>query len=597
MRRRAVVFLLVLTALHVAAEVHWHVGDADIQTTDASYHFSQVVDLLRALGDGPGTLSDYFADDERQRYGQLWYAVGAVFAAIVDPNQVGHMLVGQSIVLWAALLFAAFLLGAELAPDDRRETAGVLAALAVGGLPGVFNYTRVFVLDLPLAAAVAWGAWALLRLLRLEPGTKAYRRGAWGAAAAALAAISIKANAAAFLAGPAWVVLRSPLKAAWATDRGRLLRGLGVATAAGAALAAWLLLGRRGDALVETFRDATWPGKALDYADAGALGSWPGDWAAGAWSHSWEVAYFTILQTFTPPLLLVVLAAYVFYFARRRGCEDPLARAQRDAVFWWFAIPTFSLLLLLRGLYDERYALPLLPQAAALVGVALVELPGRPAVRRTVAAAVIGGLLLTHQVVSFGVLPTARPALCVTVPGWADNDRVGRSLWLCGAYPEYRFMDRPTTPTDEQWPLGELEAALDLVRAELGRPVRAVFLDDLYEVFYGTFQRDLLGRDLFRHEDLLLLSKCDDDVWMTAMHGGRQALADHITATADVVLIRWGSPAPDHPVFGLRCRIPWDDGTFTPAGSIPLRDGTQIRWSVRKVEGDPDPVGDVRPVD
>jgi len=577
-RRRTVVFVLALAVLHIAGDVEWNSLDDNVQTTDASYHYSQILERAAAVQEGPTALSEQLAADERQRYGQLWYAVGTGLALIVGPSNIAHLLNLQSMLLWPALLFAVFLLGAELAPEGRKEGAGVLAALVAHGLPGLFNYGRVLVLDLPLTVAVAWGAWLLLRLLRLEPGTRSYRRTAWGAAAVAVVALGIKINAVAFLAGPAWVAARPHLRAMWGEDRRRLIGALGVGAAVAIGGLAFLLLGSRGDALIETFRDATWPGKALDYADAGALGAWPGDWAAGAWSHSWEVAYFTVLQTFTPLLLLVTVIASGWFFGRRRGCEEPRARAQRDAVFWWWAIPVISLLLLLRGLYDERYALPLLPLAAALIGVALVELPGPPAVRRAVSGAVVALALITHSVVSFGGLEAAQSRACATVPGWADNPRVGRSLWLCAVYPEYQFMDRPSTPREKRWPLDALEAALMPTRDAVGEPLGAVFLDDLYDVFYGSFQNDLFGRALFRHQDMLLLTHCADEGWMTANHGGADALATHIREHADVVLSRWGAAVQGDPVQGLRCRIPWDDGSFELGGSIPVEDGTEIRW-------------------
>ncbi|MCP4871342.1 MAG: phospholipid carrier-dependent glycosyltransferase [Proteobacteria bacterium] len=578
MRRRTLVFLLVLAAFHVVGDMRWNGLDDSIQTTDASYHYSQIAERAAAIQQGPAAFAELMAHEERQRYGQVWYAVATVMALIVDAPNVGHLLNLQSMLLWPLLLLLTYLLAAELAPEGRKETAGVLAALVAHGLPGLTNYARVIVLDLPLTVAVAAAAWLLLRLLRLEPGSVAYRRGAWFAAGASVLAIGIKVNAAAFLVGPAWVAVRPHAQAAWREDRRRLLLGIGGAGAAGLAV---LLLGSRGDALMVTFRDATWPGKALDYADAGALGSWPADWAAGAWSHSWEAAYFTVLQTFTPALLVVTIAAYAWFFGRRRGCEDTLARAQRDAIFWWWAIPVIGLLLLLRGLYDERYALPLLPQAAALIGVALVELPGKPVVRRAAAGAVVLGVLATHHLVSFGSPPGIASRACVTVPGWADNERIGRSLWLCPIYPAYEFMDRPSTPRQHRQPFDALERALAPTRRAVGRPLGAVFLDDLYELFYGTFQRNLFGWDVFRHEDLLLLTHCADEGWMTANHGGPEALARHIQESADVVLARWGSARPGEPVQGLRCRIPWDDGSFRMGGSIPLEDGTQIRWWTR----------------
>jgi hypothetical protein len=120
------------------------------------------------------------------------------------------------------------------------------------------------------------------------------------------------------------------------------------------------------------------------------------------------------------------------------------------------------------------------------------------------------------------------------------------------------------------------------MRNRLGRPLGTVSLDDLYDVFYGAFQRDQFGRALFRHEDMLLLTLCQDETWMTAVHGGSAALAVHIQDHADVVLARWGSKPGEEALLGKRCTIPWNDGRFELGGAVPVQDGTEIRWWFRR---------------
>ena len=589
MRRRVLLLLLGVSALHIAANAAWLQLDEGVQFTDAAYHYSQVIELRDAVLGGPEQLAALPGQDEGQRYGALWYLVAASMSFVTGPRA-GPLLTGLSVLLWPALVFGAFLLGAELAPGNRRETAGVLSALLAGTIPGLFNYSRVLVLDLPLAVAVLWAVWLLVRLLSLPEGSLARRRTAWLAGGATLVAVGIKVNALAFLIGPAWVALRPTLGGLWRRDRLRLSLALGLVALASSALAAWLLLGSRGEALVETFVDATWPGKALDYRAAGTLADHPGDWLRGAWSHSWQVAYFTILQTFTPPLLAVTALAYGWYFGRRRGCEQPVARAQRDAMFWWWLVPVAGLLLLLRGLYDERYIVPLLPQAAVLIAVALTELPWT-GVRRLLVTLVLAGSMAGFAFVSFDFWPAVRPLSCVDVPGWTTDERVGGDLWLCLAYPDYRFMDRPSEPARENWGLDALEEQLLPERERLGRPLRAVYLDDLYGLFYRMFQRDLHRGDLLRHEDMLLLTACWDRELLASMHGSVDALARTIRQ-ADVVFVRWGEPATGHDraVRGRRCRIGWnDDGGFALGGSSRLTDGTSLRWYLNRREQPPEP--------
>ena len=160
-----------------------------------------------------------------------------------------------------------------------------------------------------------------------------------------------------------------------------------------------------------------------------------------------------------------------WFFARRRGCEDPLGRRQRDLVFWAVALPVVAIVLLMRADWDERYLIPLLPLAAAWTGAALVDLPSR---RLRLAA--LGGLALggglNLSFVSFDYWHTARPLGCVQVRGWAAAERVDSELSLCLTYPQHWFLDRPTHPVDAPPALRAIEERLAPLRAARGRPLR-----------------------------------------------------------------------------------------------------------------------------
>ena len=113
------------------------------------------------------------------------------------------------------------------------------------------------------------------------------------------------------------------------------------------------------------------------------------------------------------------------------------------------------------------------------------------------------------------------------------------------------------------------------------RPLRAVFLDDLYDLFYRAFQRDLLGGGLYRHEDMLLVTRCWDEEWMRAMWGSAEALRATI-AEADVLLMRYGSPEQpgDTALRGRRCTV-FDARRFRLERELPLLDGTRLRIHFR----------------
>lgn len=580
MRRAALALVGLLAVAHIAASARWLGADEGVQFTDAAYHWTQTVELYDGLfGDEEGRRRWALRDD-RQRYGEAWYYVAAASARVLGLSA-PRVLYALSFLLWPALLFAAFRLGEELAPPGRGPPAGLLSAALAGFLPGLFNYSRVFVLDLPLAVAVAWAAVGFLEILRARHEGLPLRRGVALAAVGTLAGLAIKANAAAFLLGPAWVAARPALTERWRTDRRRFLTTLLGAALVAAGLALILVLSHRADALLETARDATWPGKALDYAQAGTLGAFAGDWARGAWGHSWEAAYFTTLQTLSPPMVFAALGAYLWFFGRRRGCEDPLAHAQRDLVFWWWIVPVIGVTVVLRGLYDERYIVPLLPQVAAVIACAVFEVTRAGPRRALVSVLVLGGAL-NFAWISFDALPTTRPLGCLTVPGWTATDRVGQDLWLCAGYPDYQFMDRPSEPTWEPWPTDALEEALLPVRDRLGRPLRGVYLDRLYGLFYRVLQRDLVRRDLFEPDSLLLITHCDDPGWIESMFGSLEAV-EEVLAASDVVVMRYGAPGAGDPVLrGRRCQVFWSQvDSFSEGGALPLADGTEVRWYLR----------------
>ena len=145
-------------------------------------------------------------------------------------------------------------------------------------------------------------------------------------------------------------------------------------------------------------------------------------------------------------------------------------------------------------------------------------------------------------------------------------------------------MDRSSAPTREEWRLDDLEAALADERQRLGRPLVAVFLDDLYELFYRAFQRDLLRDPLFRHQDLLLITKCADRAWIESVFESVPEL-DRMIGDVDVVVMRYGVPndPADQAFRGRRCEVFWTrtEG-FEQRVELPLQDGTSIRAWVRR---------------
>jgi hypothetical protein len=582
---RILLALLALTAAHLFATTLWLGWDEGVQYTDAAFHYSQVAELVEAAEDGLDGLRLRAETDENQRYGGLWYGVAAALSTVTGVHP-SRLILGCAALLIPLLLFGAYTIGWELAREDQRESCGLLAAALVGFLPGIFNYSRVFVLDLALTASLTWAVVAILAAIRAQREHRDPRPALVGVWIAFVLSAGIKLNAVAFLAGPLWVLARPSLKDRLARAPARLVAKGCALGAAVLAAAAWLGLGPRGPAIRRTLVEATWPGAVLEYAANGALVELPGHYLVHLRGASWDAAYTTLLSTLGPPWCAVALAAFVWYFARRHGCEDPRGRVERDLAFWWFTPPAVLVIGFLRGLYDERYLLPLLPLVAAIVAVAALDLPRR--VRRPAIVGLVLWASINFTLVSFPLLPTLRPLACATVPGWAPDSRSGPEVWLCALYPEYRFLERTTTPQPSDPVISSIERRLRPERDRLGRPLRAVFLDDLNETFYRLYQRDLFGASLLKHEDALLVHQCWDERWMTAVFE-TPAQVERILARADVVLMRYGTPSrgADRAVRGRRCTVFWRQAeNFVLGGSHPVGDGTEVRFYLRVADVD-----------
>ncbi len=317
MRRRAVVLVLLLATLQVSANHLWLSWDEGVQYTDAAFHYSQVVERSEALRSGSEAVLEQRRSDEKQRYGSFYYLL-ATGVSLLTGNEAGALLGGLSILLWPLLLLGTYRLGFELARPGQREHTGLITAALAGLIPGLFNYTRVLVLDLPLTVAVCWATALLLGAIR-EPERA---RSRWlGAGIALTIGLAIKINALAFLVGPLWVSARGPLRALRKEDPGRFVKISGTGAGLVALSFCWLLLGSRSNAIIETALDSTWPGQLVAYTRDGVLSAYPGHYLEALRSHSWEVVYYSTLQSFTPLLLIAVLTSATWFFARQRGCH------------------------------------------------------------------------------------------------------------------------------------------------------------------------------------------------------------------------------------------------------------------------------------
>lgn len=569
-------FAVVLGLVAAWADAAWLAADSGTQYTDAAFHWAQFVERWTVVAAGGEGFSTLLGTDERQRYGGLWYWFAAVLGQATGPEP-RAILSALAVPLRVALAVAAADLGWSFGVPGRRAlTAGLFAGSTLL-LPGIQNYGRVFVLDLPLTVAVLAALAAWFRLLM--PGAGPLLRVV--AVSLTVVAAAIKLNALVFLVGPALVALRPRAGA----DRPRVSwRALVMAGVLGVLLP--VILGGRLAHLGETFEDATWPGKALGYFRSGSAEHLLGDWGRSTRNQIWEIFYFSALQSLGVPWSAAGALGLGWIFARRHGCRGPLGREQRLALFLFMVPAAAFCAFLQRSLYDERYLLPILPAAALGVAATIADLPSRLLRVGAAVVALLGGTALAaHQHFdSFGLV---EPLFCTRIEGPAGGERVGASIDLCALYPSPMFLDRSARPELDTSPATALERRLEHASTVLGRPLSTVFLDDLYGLFYLVHQRAWLAPTIgamptFSAADLLLVDRCWSDQAIRDGHGSVEALDQRILG-ADVVVLRYGARAGEDEILrGRRCLPFWSvRDSFVLAGDVALPDGTSARFFQR----------------
>jgi hypothetical protein len=329
-------WLVLVLALSV-----WLATDRQPPEWDHANHLERAVLCAQDLGTG-----DWRAIIERSSFYPpvVPCAAGLIYRALPSDVAAGQIV----ILLFLGLGMAAtYLLAREL--DD--STAGVAAAWIFGSAPFVLYSALRFQLDLPLAAMVALGLFALWR-------TEGFTRtGASIAAGVVFAAgLLVKPPFAAYLLGPV----------VWLLARERSRRAAGNAALA-ALVAAALSLPWYGPRIFglpmqianRSFKNAALEGKPETFTPA-ALAFYP----------TWIVPQLGVLA------VLLLLAGLVMAVVRRRGFAAVA-----------FLVP-LALFMLIRN-KDLRYTLPLLPIAAVLAGMAVGELAALTARARLAALAVL----------------------------------------------------------------------------------------------------------------------------------------------------------------------------------------------------------------
>ncbi|MCK6529859.1 glycosyltransferase family 39 protein [Myxococcota bacterium] len=480
---RAWAWILGTTAVQVILNGAWLALDDGDLLFDAFWHQVRVWRIQEAMGLAVPALHDAGGLSD-SRYGLLPAAALAVLSAPFGGDPAASVWVQAGVT---SLLVLAATYGIAHALAGHR--AGAAAVLTLACLPAFGAAQRTLLLDLPLTAAVAWTAFLCLVASARERAAR--RVPLLLLAAVAAAGISVKANYVAFASGPLlWLLLadlrrdpRGPAGSARGAVR-RILLGSAIAGAAGAAAWTLLIADARKVHLARTLAEATWPGAWPAYRRAGSSDLFLSHWAAGAAFNAWEMGSWALHSTFSLLPGLMALAAVAAFLAR------PHYRG-RGLLAAWAGPPVIALALLMRGRYDERYVLPLLPAVAAACGVVFAGLRpgwGRRAV--TAGSAALGAA--TVAVVTFGAFASVRPFGCLQV----DRPPFVREGYFsdvfCVAEESYKQFYRSAAPRHID--VGEGQVAALLGRLAPGRPPRVLFGPGLSLLFYRLAEQAVWGR-------------------------------------------------------------------------------------------------------
>lgn len=477
-------WILGATAIQVVLNGAWLALDDGDLLFDAFWHQVRVWRIQEAMGLAVPALRDAGAGLSDSRYGLLPAVALAVLSGPFGGDPVASVLVQAGVT---SLLVLAATYGIAHALAGHR--AGAAAVLTLACLPAFGAAQRTLLLDLPLTAAVAWTV--LLCLVTSARQGTARRVPLLSLAAVAAAGISVKANYVAFAAGPLlWLLLsdvRGDPRGPAGSARVALRRiGLGAVLAGAAGVVAWtfLIADARKVHLALTLAEATWPGAWPAYRRAGASDLFLSHWAAGAAFTTWEMGSWALHSTFSLLPGLLVAAALAAFLAR------PHYRG-RGVLAAWAVPPVLALALLMRGRYDERYVLPLLPAVATACGVVFAGL--RPGwTRRAVGAASTALGLATVAVVTFGAFAAVRPFGCFQVdrPPWVREGYF--SDVYCVAEESYKQFYRSAAP--RRIDMGEGQVTPLLGRIAPGRAPRVLFGPGLSLLFYRLAEQAIWGR-------------------------------------------------------------------------------------------------------
>jgi 4-amino-4-deoxy-L-arabinose transferase-like glycosyltransferase len=314
---------------------------------------------------------------------------------------VGRGIFGSLLVLPA---FAAVLVVASFGLARRFVSApwALVATLAVGTMPAVTDYTRLFHFALPATACMTAALWALVR-------SDGFRRSRWAIAFGCFVGFTLLSRTMTVAFVPAFALAAATQFLVKAPDLRARLRNLALAVAAAVVVAGpWYLANARS---VYTLYLGTGYGEgATQFGRHYPIASW------GYWTKELRLDLSYLWLPLSAALALCFALALAYRF-RRGGWVPALPQSRRAADVLALAVAVLAGYLALTSSRNEgtAFPLPLLPALAILGAVAAASVPRRP-VRVALAAALV--VLGVGNVLSkSGLVAPLATARSVSVPG------------------------------------------------------------------------------------------------------------------------------------------------------------------------------------
>jgi hypothetical protein len=295
----------------------------------------------------------------RGGYGPLLPLVTSLSYPVLGRGVFGSLLVLPA--FFAGLVGATFALARQLVSDSWA----VVAALVVGSMPAVIDYSRLFHFALPAAACMTAALWALVR-------SEGLRRPGWAAAFGLFVALTLLARTMTVAYVPAFMLAAGTQFLVGRTDPRVKIRNLAIAAATAACVAGpWYI--RNAHSVWDGLVGSGYGEASVQYGPDYSIVSW------GFWTKELRLDLFHMGLPLATALLLCFGTALAYLLVRRPHLAAHLPHSARAVGVLALALVVLEGYFVLTSSRNQGtgFALPWLPALVILGVVAAASVPAR----------------------------------------------------------------------------------------------------------------------------------------------------------------------------------------------------------------------------